>query len=45
MMNDFDPLVVVFVRMNGVFLCVLQFLHVYWFYLFILMIIHKIKTG
>lgn len=45
MTNDFDPLVLVFVRINGVFLCVLQFLHAYWFYLFILMILHKIKTG
>ena len=45
MTNDFDPLVLVFIRINGVFLCVLQFLHAYWFYLFILMILHKIKTG
>ena len=45
MTTEFDPVVSLFCRINGVFLCVLQFLHAYWFYLFILMILHKIKTG
>lgn len=45
MVSEFDPSVALFVRINGVFLCVLQFLHAYWFYLFILMILHKVKTG
>ena len=34
-----------FAMVNVVFLSVLQFLHVYWFYLFIVMVKHKIKTG
>ena len=45
MTDDFDVLVHNFVRLNGCFLLVLQFLHAYWFYMFILMAINKIKTG
>lgn len=30
---------------NGIFLLVLQFMHIYWFYLFYVMAMAKIKTG
>ena len=43
--EDFDDSVVVFVKLDALMLSVLQFLHVYWFYLFILMGLHKLKTG
>ena len=43
--QDYHESVATFALINGVFLSVLQFLHAYWFCLFIKMILHKIKTG
>jgi ceramide synthetase len=43
--NDYVSSVALFYRLNGVFLGLLQFLHTYWFYMFLVMIRHKIKTG
>jgi hypothetical protein len=34
-----------YVVMNFAFLAVLQFLHIYWYGLFIKIIIHKVRTG
>lgn len=34
-----------FLRMQSLFLCPLQCLHFYWFYLFIRIIVHKVRTG
>ena len=45
MTDEFVPSVQLFVKLNGIFLCVLQFLHIYWFYMFLAMLLHKLKTG
>ena len=44
-MTDQPKDVANFTLTNTVFLSVLQFLHAYWFCLFIKMVVHKIRTG
>ena len=43
--DEYDSEFRLFVLINGFFLCILQLLHVYWFFLFLVMIAHKLKTG
>ena len=35
----------IFIILNGIYLSVLQFLHIFWFFLFIVMIMNKITKG
>jgi ABC-type proline/glycine betaine transport system permease subunit len=43
--REVDPRLENFVRLIACFLCVAQFLHVYWFYLMIKIVVNKIVTG